>query len=85
MPAPGSETPMRSPFSTYSYGPPEAAWRYEDLTAEEKITVDRGRNVDYSMIHAGWRSAVQQRAAKASADAAARRLGLGSLETGVVP
>ena len=72
-------------FQPYGVGPPEAIWTYEDLTADERVVADRGRSVDYSAVHDGYKAAVQLRSQKASADAAARKLGIETLETGIVP
>jgi hypothetical protein len=85
MPLPGSETPMKPPFTAYSYGPPEARWDRADMSPAEQVVADRGLDSDYSAVHGGYMSAIEQRSAKARADAAARRLGIDTLETGVVP
>lgn len=86
-PAPEGAQPPRAPFTPYDSGPPSAVWRYEDLSAEEKETVDLGRDVS------GWAAsqdalmlAVKEQARIEAAIIAQRRLGLGDLgETGVVP
>ena len=85
MPAPGSETPLKSPFVAYSAGPPEANWTVDDLATAERAVAERGLDSDYSAVHEGYKSAVQLRSAKARADVAARKLGIESLEAGVVP
>jgi hypothetical protein len=86
MPAPGSETPPKSPFVPYSAGPPEAIWTVDDLTPAERVVAERGLDSNYASVNEGYKSAVQLRSAKARADAATRKLGIdGGLETGVVP
>lgn len=41
MPIKGNETPPRDPFKPYDIGGAEAAWKYEDLTADEKVVADQ--------------------------------------------
>ncbi|HEU0035109.1 MAG TPA: hypothetical protein VFQ53_30995 [Kofleriaceae bacterium] len=86
QPNPGSERPMKDPFVPYDPGPPEALWKYEDLTPGERAVVDRGRAEDFTSVHAGYASAIQIRSAQAASDAAALQLGISDLSTtGVVP
>jgi hypothetical protein len=87
MPAPGSESIVKNPFSPYDIGPPEAAWSYDQLTPPEKTIADRGRDVTgWQTTHDAYRAAVLQLSARAQAAAAAQQLGVANVETiGVVP
>jgi hypothetical protein len=84
-PNPGSETPFE-PFQPYSIGPPEAAWRYEDLHPEEQVVVDRGRTQPgWNATNAAFAAAARERSVTAKAEAAAIQLGIDGVEIGVVP
>ena len=87
MPAPGDETGPRDTFTPYGTGNLEANWKYEDLTTDEKVVADKGRDVaNWKGIHDAYRQAAIERAAQAVADAAAHQLGVDDLgTTGVVP
>lgn len=92
-PAPGAESSPKSPFEQYGIGPtdgPDSAnWPYETLNAGERAYVDRNRNAspaEWNRIHDAYKRAVQARAAKAAAEAAAIQLGIDQgLGGGVVP
>jgi hypothetical protein len=85
-PLPGSERPMKDPFTPYDPGPPEAHWSYDSLNSAEKQVVDRGRTEDYSAINSAYAGAAKHLSDKAKADAAATQLGTDNLDsTGVVP
>lgn len=87
VPKPGDERPMRDPFAPYDLGDPSTAWPPQDLTAEERAVVDRGRDVGtFSATHDAFGSAGAELAMKAAAAAAARHLGIDDLGAiGVVP
>jgi hypothetical protein len=77
---------MRSPFTPYEIGPPEAAWPYEALTADEKAVADAAHDHDFTAAHDGYAAAVRARSVKARAESAAILLGVEDLEhLGVVP
>jgi hypothetical protein len=86
-PNPGSETPMRDPFTLYAHDQPsETLWTYNRLTAAERLVVDRGLASDSSPVNTAYARAANQRTAAARAEAAATRLGADNLDsTGVVP
>lgn len=76
MPRPGSETQQRDPFTPYDPGPPEALWRYEQLSTAEKAVVDRGRDTTaWRGIHGAYGAAVRERVPALRAQAAASQLG----------
>ncbi|MBA2538141.1 MAG: hypothetical protein H0V17_00775 [Deltaproteobacteria bacterium] len=87
MPFKGSEETTRDPFAPYGIGGPEAAWRYEDLTAAERAVADRGRADDQAAVQAAYAEVSKAIAVRAKAEAAALQLGFDSPlgETGVVP
>jgi hypothetical protein len=87
IPTPGSESPMRDPFTPYDIGPAQAAWGYTSLTSSEKAVVDHGRDVTgWSGVHDAYRQAAIERATQAAAQAAVHELGIDDLgTTGVVP
>lgn len=87
MPLPGAERPGRDPFTPYDVGPPEARWTYGQLTAAEKVVVDRGRDTTgWDRVHGGFRAAVLGHQAEITANAASSQLGIADLDTlGVVP
>jgi len=64
-----------------------AAWTYDQLTPEEKITADRGLNEDQTQIQNGYAAASAALVERATAERAALQLGvdepLGT--TGVIP
>lgn len=86
-PAPPGARPARELFTPYDTGPPEATWRYEDLTAAEKETADLGRDVSgWSASQDAMVAAVREQGRIEAAKIAQRQLGLGQLgDTGVVP
>ena len=85
-PSPGQESPARDPFQPHGIGPrPLAEWPYDTLTPEERAVADRGRNQNYTAVHAGYSDGVRLRTAEARAEAAALQLGIDNLATGVVP
>ena len=83
----GSESPPVDRFALHDPGPPEAIWKYEDLTPAERRVVDRGRDVSgWANIHAQYNAALQERQPLIRASAAASQLGAHDLATlGVVP
>jgi hypothetical protein len=87
MPFKGSETPMKDPFSPYGIGGSEAAWKYEDLTRDEKAVADRGLNEDQAAVQDAYAAAAKGLAARAKSESAAIQLGIDmQLENiGVVP
>ena len=86
-PASPGARPPRELFTPYDTGPPEATWRYEDLTAAEKETADLGRDVSgWSASQDAMVAAVREQGRIEAAKIAQRQLGLGQLgDTGVVP
>ena len=86
VPNPGNESPPRDPFSPYSTGP-GPTWSYEDLTADEKIVADKGRDARaWQPINDAFSRASAELAQHAAAEAAEHQLGLDSLAgLGVVP
>jgi hypothetical protein len=87
MPAPGWESVQKRPFEPYDIGPPEHAWRYEALSADERAAVDRGRAAGESKRGTPEMfTAIREHSARARAQAAQHQLGVDALETiGVVP
>lgn len=85
QPAPGSEPPVRDPFTPYDTGP--NPWSYDQLTAGEKAVVDRGRNTTgWSQTHDAYAAAARQAAQDAQVATAQHELGLqDGVDTGVVP
>lgn len=79
--------PPRDPFTPFDVGSPSSSWQYDDLSAADQESVNRGLDTDaWRGIHDIYGAALTQRAAHASAEIAQRRLGLRDLaETGVVP
>jgi len=85
--APPGVTPPASPFEPFDIGPPEAAWRYEQLSPADKAVADRGRETSEwdAIVSAHMRVATEQ-AEAGKARVAAAMLGLDGLDTlGVVP
>jgi len=92
QPVPGSESVRHDPFTPYAITAPDdpaprPTWSYADLTAEEKIVADRGRDpAEWAKVHDAYARASQELAQHARVEAAEHRLGLDSLSgTGVVP
>ena len=87
MPLEGYETPPRDPFKPYDIGGAEAAWRYEDLTADERAVADQGLDEDQSKVQDAYAGAAKAMAARAKADSAAIQLGADPNldQLGVVP
>ncbi len=86
-PLPGSDVPQHQPFTPYDHGGPRAAWSYEQLTPEEKLTADRGLNEDQTQIQNGYAAASAALAERATAERAALQLGVDEPldTTGVIP
>ena len=85
MPNPGSEQPMRDPFTPHDIGT-EAAWRLEDLTAEEQAVAVRGLDHDQSAVQDAYAAAARGIAERARAESAAIVLRIPQLaQIGVVP
>ena len=76
MPFKGSETPMKDPFAPYDIGGAEAAWKYEDLTQDEKVVADQGLNEDQAAVQDAYAIAARGLAELAKAESAAIQLGL---------
>jgi len=87
MPNPGAPSAVPNYFKPYDTGDPKGLWTYEDLTAEEREVVDRGRETaGWREIHEGYRAAVLEALPAIKAEAAATHLGAHDLATmGVVP
>ncbi len=86
MPNPGSEQPMRDPFAPYDIGGSAAAWRLQDLGAEEQAVAVRGLEDDQQEVQAAYADAARDMAMRARAESAARSLHIDHLaEIGVVP
>lgn len=85
QPVPGSEPPVRDPFLPYDTGP--NPWSYDQLTADEKAVVDRGRDTTgWSQTHDAYASAAREAAQAAQVATAQHQLGLqDGVTTGVVP
>jgi hypothetical protein len=77
MPLKGSETPMKDPFTPYDTGP--GAWRFDDLTAAEKVVAARGLDEDQSQIQDRYADAARDRAERAKIEAAEAKLGIHNL------
>jgi hypothetical protein len=86
-PTPGDETPMHDPFTLYEHNQPAGTeWTYNQLTAAERVVVDRGLASDSSGVNDAYARVSRQRTQAAQAEAAATRLGVDNLNsTGVVP
>jgi hypothetical protein len=85
-PNPGDEQPMRDPFTPYDIGGPAAAWRLEDLTAEERLVAERGVDGNSQDVQDAYADAAQGMAAAARANSAGIALRMQQLgEIGVVP
>jgi hypothetical protein len=86
MPNPGDEQPMRDPFTPYDIGGAAAAWRLEDLTAEERVVAQRGLDDDQQAVQDAYAEAARDMATRARAESAATKLGIQQLgQIGVVP
>jgi hypothetical protein len=86
-PAPGSDTVRHDPFTPYDPGPPEAQWSYNQLNAQERALIDKGKGVTAKIptLNA-FAAAAAERAQSAAATSAEHQLGIENLETlGVVP
>ena len=72
---------------SFSFGPPEAAWSYEQLSSEEKAIVDRGRDTTaWQQVNDLYAGAAREHAKEAEATLAARMLQIDDLgDLGVVP
>jgi hypothetical protein len=85
-PNPGSEQPMRDPFTPYDIGGAAAAWSLEDLTAEERVVVLRGIDDNQQEVQDAYAEAARDMATRARAQSAAIKLGIQQLgQIGVVP
>jgi len=85
VPQKGSESPMKDPFTPYDIGGPAAAWKYEDLTDDEKAVVDHGKAEDQTAIQAAYAETAAVIADVAKAHAAAIQIGANDLAEGAVP
>lgn len=86
MPNPGSEQPLRDPFSPYDIGGAEAAWRLEDLEPEEQEIALLGAERNPQATQDSYAEAAQELAEQARVDSAARTLQIDHLGAlGVVP
>lgn len=85
--APPGVTPPPSPFEPYDIGPPEAAWRYEQLSPADQVVADRGRDTsEWEAINSAYMRVAAEHAEAGKARVAAAMLGLDGLDTlGVVP
>lgn len=85
MPNPGSEQPMRDPFSPYDIGQ-GAAWTLDDLTPDEQDVALRGVTTNSQAVQDAYSDAARDLAARAKAAHPAAELGISNLEAiGVVP
>jgi hypothetical protein len=85
-PSPGTEAEPARRFQPYSIGPPEAAWPYASLSADEKAQVDRARAQPRSdATNNAFATGARERSVTAKAEAAATQLGIDGVEIGVVP
>lgn len=85
-PNPGDEQPMRDPFTPYDIGGQAAAWRLEDLTAEERVVAQRGVADNNQDVQDAYAGTAQDMAATARANSAGIALRMQQLgEIGVVP
>lgn len=85
-PNPGDEQPMRDPFAPYDIGGAAAAWRLEDLTADERVVAQRGVDDNNQEMQDAYAGAAQDMAATARANSPAIALRMQQLgEIGVVP
>jgi len=87
-PQPGSETVQKNPSEPYDIGPPEHAWKLEQLSADEKAAVERGRTAGATRagMHEALTLAAKEQSKRARAEAAQHQLGVDSLDAiGVVP
>lgn len=86
MPNPGSEQPMRDPFTPYDIGGPAAAWRLEDLTPDEQEVALRGVDANPQQVQSAYASAVAALAQRYASEHAADQLHINALDQlGVVP
>lgn len=86
-PNPLPEQRPRSPHDPYDIGPPEAVWRYEQLSAKDQEVLDRGRDTSaWEPVLDVYAQAAAEQAEQAQARMAAAFLGIDGLnELGVVP
>jgi hypothetical protein len=84
--APDSALP-KDPLAPYDVGDPDSEIAYEELSAEERAVVDRGRDTRrWRAIHDAYGAAVAHGSKQARAAAAQHQLGVDELERrGVVP
>lgn len=73
MPNPGDEQPMRDPFTPFDIGGPAAAWRLQDLTAEEQVVALRGVDNNDQAVQDAYADAASEMAAQAKANVSAVR------------
>lgn len=76
LPLKGFEQPGRDPFVPYDVGDPDATWKYEDLTDDERAVADRGLDEDQTPIQDGYASAAMELGNRAKAESAAIQLGV---------
>ena len=85
MPIPGSEQPMRDPFTPYEIGK-GAGWTLDDLTPDEQDVALRGVAVNPQAVQDAYADAARDLAERARAEHPAAELGISKLgEIGVVP
>ena len=85
MPNPGSEQPMRDPFTPYEIGA-GAGWTLDDLTPDEQDVALRGVAANSQGVQDAYAGAARDLADRARAEHPAAELGISKLgELGVVP
>ncbi len=85
MPNPGSEQPMRDPFTPYEIGA-GGGWGLDDLTPDEQDVVLRGVTANPQAVQDAYAGAARDLADRARAEHPAAALGISKLgELGVVP
>ncbi len=86
VPNPGSEQPMRDPFTPYEIGDVKDAWRIDDLTPDEQDVALRGVDGNPQRVQDAYAAAARGLAERARGKSAAGSLQFDQLATlGVVP
>jgi hypothetical protein len=84
-PAPGSETPIRDPFSPYATGGAAAEWKSSALKPSDQATATRDAN-SQARTNNAYATAITEQAKRAASASAASQLGVENLPgIGVVP